>query len=142
MLFLAQSDTTAGFLSKSKSGIINIKQSKKDKPILIETSSLYTIKIQSRIPKIINKSIRRRKKTTFIFQNKKSFRLINHGLHSIFLHNLQHLYSSSANLHKCKFDLKFATNSADVLVVDKRGIFENTPSTIFKIHKNKIKKIR
>ncbi len=142
MLFLAQSDTTAGFLSKSKNKITSIKQSKQDKPILVESSSLRAIKAQSRIPTIIKKSIRRQQKTTFIFQNGKSFRLIDKGMHSVFLSNLKQLYSSSANLHQHRFNLDFATNSADVLIFDKRGIFEDSPSRIFKIRKNKIKKIR
>ena len=104
MLFLAQSDTTAGFLSKSKNKITSIKQSKQDKPILVESSSLRAIKAQSRIPTIIKKSIRRQQKTTFIFQNGKSFRLIDKGMHSVFLSNLKQLYSSSANL-SCPFSI-------------------------------------
>lgn len=142
MLFLAQSDTTAGFLSKSKNSIILAKQSNDNKPILVESNSLYNIKAQSRIPKKIGKDIRRSKKTTFIFQNKKSFRLINHGLHYVFLNNFKYLYSSSANLHKCKFDLNFAKNITDVWIYDKRGIFNDTPSKIFKVRRNKIIKIR
>ena len=141
-LFLAQSDTTAGFLSKSKDRILLAKQNTQDKPILLESHTLFLIKKYSKIPQIINKAIRRSKKTTFIFQNNRSFRLVNDGLHSRFLEDFGLLYSSSANLHKHTFDLNFAINKADVLVVDKRGIFESSPSKIFKIKKNKIKKIR
>ena len=141
-LFLAQSDTTAGFLSKSKDRILLAKQNTQDKPILLESHSLFLIKQHSKIPQIINKAIRRSKKTTFIFQNNRSFRLVNDGLHSRFFFFFLLLYSSSANLHKHTFDLNFAINKADVLVVDKRGIFESSPSKIFKIKKNKIKKIR
>lgn len=141
-LFLAQSDTTAGFLSKSKDRILLAKQNIQNKPILVESNSLFLIKKHSKIPQKINKAIRRSKKTTFIFQNNKSFRLVDDGLHSQFLEHFGLLYSSSANLHKHKFDLNFAINKADVLIMDKRGIFESSPSKIFKIKKYKIKKIR
>ena len=141
-LFLAQSDTTAGFLSKSKDKITLAKQNSKDKPILVESRLITSIKEDSRIPKIIGKAIRRSKKTTFIFQNGKSYRVVSDGLHAIFLENLGLVYSSSANLHKHKFDLNFAINNADVLIIDERGIFESSPSGILKIRKNKIKKIR
>ena len=141
-LFLAQSDTTAGFLSKSKNRILSAKQNSQSKPILAESNSLDLIKKHSRIPQKINKAIRRSKKTTFIFQNNKSFRLVCDNLHSIFLGNFGLLYSSSANLYRHRFDLNFAINSADILIMDKRGIFETTPSKIFKIRKDRIKKIR
>ena len=141
-LFLAQSDTTAGFLSKSKDKILLAKQNMQNKPILVESNSLFLIKKHSKIPQIINKAIRRSKKTTFIFQNGQSFRLINDDLHSQFLEYFGLIYSSSANLHKHKFDLNFAINKADVLIMDKRGIYEASPSKIFKIKKDKIKKIR
>ncbi|RDU65426.1 Sua5/YciO/YrdC/YwlC family protein [Helicobacter sp. MIT 14-3879] len=141
-LFLAQSDTTAGFLSKDKNTILKAKNSPKNKRLLIEVSNIALIKQKNRIPNVLNKAIRRANKTTFIFPNKKAFRVIRNSLHLDFLNNLGGmLYSSSANLNKENFCYSFAKNKADIIILDKRGIYEATPSKIFQA-KHRIKKIR
>lgn len=147
-IFLAQSDTTAGFLSKSDTLICKIKQ--KNKAILLESCDLSHIKHISRIPKVLQKSIRRSKKTSFIFPNNRSFRLVCEdcnpcnlaNLHHRFLRQFGSLFSSSANKTAHKFNYDFAFESADIIIFDKRGIYEDSPSKIFKIRKNKLKKMR
>ncbi len=141
-IFLAQSDTTAGFLSKNKETIIHIKQSKKNKPILLESSAIDTIKIHSRIPQVLSKHIRRMKKTTFIFPNKQSFRVVRESLHLQFLKKYKILYSSSANLTNKAFSYTFAYENANMIIIDKRGIYESKPSNIFEARKQHIRKIR
>lgn len=141
-LFLAQSDTTAGFLSKDRNKITKAKQSPKNKMILLESASLSKIKDISRIPKSINTAIRRRKKSTFIFPNNHSFRVVKNEMHLRFLKYFGVLYSSSANKHNESFSSSFAQNAVDVVVWDNRGIFESPPSQIFCVRKNRIKKIR
>lgn len=141
-LFLAQSDTTAGFLSRDKNKILFAKKSPMNKRILKEVCSIATIKEDSRIPKIIKKAIRRKHKTTFIFQNKKSFRVIYESIHLAFLKQFKILYSSSANLNGEEFSYSFAFECADVVVFDKRLITQKQSSSIYKIKKTKIKKIR
>ncbi|RAX54973.1 hypothetical protein CCY99_02210 [Helicobacter sp. 16-1353] len=80
-LFLAQSDTTAGFLSADSKKIIRAKQNGENKNLLRESASIGAIKEISRIPQVLNKAIRRRKKTTFIFPNAKSFRVVLENSH-------------------------------------------------------------
>ena len=142
IIFLAQSDTTAGFLSTNKDLIIKVKQSNVNKKILMEVSSIYELKKHTRLPIKFGKHIRRCIKTTFIFDNNKSFRIVNDGLHNIFLSRFKSLYSSSANISNSTFDYHIAYNLANMIIIDSRGIYEGRSSSIFKIRKNNIKKIR
>lgn len=140
-VFLAQSDTTAGFLSKSKEAIARAKQRPKDKQILVESSSIAFIKANNNIPKALAKAIRRAKKSTFILPNNNAFRVIRDDLHLQFLSPFEALYSSSANLANKPFCYEYAYANADIIVLDKRGIYADTPSTIFKA-RHKLKRIR
>lgn len=141
-IYLAQSDTTAGFLSINPHKINELKNRDKQKPILLEISSLDELKNISRIPPKFRYFIRRSKKMTFILPNKKSFRLINEEFHLKFLKKFGKLYSSSANKTTKKFDYLQALEMCNILILDKRGIFEGKASKIFQINQNKIKKIR
>lgn len=140
-LFLAQSDTTAGFLSKDRDIISRAKQRPKDKQILVESSNIAFIKANNKIPKALAKAIRRAKKSTFILPNKNAFRVIRDELHLQLLCPFKALYSSSANLANKPFSYKYAYDRADIIVLDKRGIYEDTPSVIFKA-RHRLKRIR
>ena len=142
ILFLAQSDTTAGFLSKNKNRIIESKNNHKNKNLLREVDSIMELKKHSRIPRILGRKIRRMKKTTFIFESSQSFRVVHDPMHNKFLSRFKSLYSSSANLHKERFNYDVVYNLSDVVVIDKRGIYESMSSRIFKVRKIYIKKIR
>ncbi len=171
-VFLAQCDTTAGFLSANEMRIKELKNSPKDKAILRESCDLAHIKTLSRIPRILQKHLRRAKKTTFIFDNNLSFRVVGEShldsdsylggesreshlmseshesksksanLHHTFLKQFGTLFSSSANQKGKKFERNFALNCADIIVCDNRGFFEDSPSSIFRVKKSKIKQIR
>ncbi|MGX3011553.1 Sua5 YciO YrdC YwlC family protein [Helicobacter sp. 23-1044] len=148
-IFLAQSDTTAGFLSANRLRILNAKNSPKNKAILRESCDLAHIKNITRIPRILQKRIRRAKKSTFIFDNGLSFRVVRDdfsdkgtNLHHAFLKRFGTLFSSSANKNGGRFDEAFALQSADIIVSDSRGLREDSPSHIFKVKKSKLKKIR
>lgn len=170
-VFLAQCDTTAGFLSANQARILEVKNSPKDKAILRESCDLAHIKALSRIPRILRKRIRFAKKTTFIFDNNLSFRVVGESsekmylrgewgkskksrelggeshestpnLHHAFLKRFGTLFSSSANQKGKKFEKNFALNRADIIVSDNRGFFEDLPSSIFCVKKSKIRKFR
>lgn len=157
-IFLAQCDTTAGFLSVNQARILEIKNSPKDKAILRESCDLAHIKVLSRIPRILQRRIRFAKKTTFIFDNNLSFRVVGEScessgesreshkssanLHHKFLKRFGTLFSSSANQKGKKFERNFALNGADIIVSDNRGFFEDSPSSIFRVKKSQIRKIR
>ncbi len=141
-IFLAQSDTTAGFLSQSKEAILCAKGSAKNKAILQESCNLAHIRRICRIPQALNPRIRRAKKTTFIFPNNRAFRVVSDSAHNAFLSRFGVLFSSSANESGKDFDLDFAKNRANVVVRDNRGIFKAESSRIFRVQKNNLKKIR
>lgn len=140
MLFLAQSDTTAGFLSQSQREI-NLAKGR-EKKVLLEVQSLATLKDFVRIPQKHKNLIRRSSKTTFIYPNSKACRVVKNTLHLSFLQHFQWIYSSSANPTNKSFTLDYATQKASVIVQDKRGLYESTPSKIYKINQNQIKRIR
>lgn len=145
-LFLTQTDTTAGFLSTSKSRICEAKNRSSKQEILMEASAFSHIKQFSRIPRILQKRLRRAKKTTFIFPNNRSFRVVGdlepYRAHYRFLSRFGALYSSSANESGKKFDYDFAFSRASVVVFDTREICACAPSRIFRVRKNRLKRLR
>ncbi|GAB6074866.1 Sua5/YciO/YrdC/YwlC family protein [Nautilia lithotrophica] len=141
-IYLTQTDTTVGFLSQDKTKLNKIKNRPLNQPVLREVDSLETLKTFIRVPDKYKKMLRRAKKTTFIFPNTESYRVVKDERHLEFLKKFKWMYSTSANLHKKRFDEVWAKEQADIIVEDKRGLFEGEPSSIFKLSKNKIKRIR
>lgn len=141
MLFLAQSDTTAGFLSQNESEI-NLAKGRGGKKILLEVDTLHTLKSFVRIPQAHKALVRRAKKTTFIYPNKLALRVVDEPSHLRFLKAFKWMYSSSANPAGGEFSLEFASQKADVIIQDARGLSQSTPSKIYKLSQNQIKRIR
>jgi len=141
-IYLTQTDTTVGFLSQNPKKLNIVKNREENKPVLIETDGLDTLKKFVRVPKKFKKRIRRAKKVTFIYPNGKSFRVVKDEVHLEFLQKFSWLYSTSANPHGKGFDEVWAKNCADIVIEDKRGLFEGEVSRIYKISKNRIRKIR
>jgi len=141
-LFLAQSDTTVGFLSKDYKLINKTKNRDEETPLIEVFASFSQLKKKIRVPDKIKKRVKRAKKTTFILSNKRSFRVVFESSHKRFLENFGPMFSSSANEHKKSFDLDFALNSADIVVLDSRGLYESSPSSIIKTNGTKLAKLR
>ncbi len=188
-IFLAQSDTTAGLLSKNPQ-ILNLCKSRPEsQPLLIESSHLSGLKKLVRVPNKHKNTIRKAKNSTFIYPNGKAVRVVKDRLHSRFLLDFQMLYSTSANptgksfskqwanstfiypngkavrvvkdrLHSrflLDFQMLYSTSAnptgksfskqwayevCDVIVCDKRGFKESSPSKMYKINKLKIQRRR
>ena len=141
-IYLAQTDTTVGFLSRDFKKLNKIKKRDINKKVLIEVDSLTTLKNFVRVPNKFKKKVRRAKKTTFIYPKGDSFRVVKDKNHLKFLKKFKWMYSTSANLSGKKFDKLWAFKVVDIVVEDKRGFFEGKPSTIYKVNNYKIKKIR
>lgn len=142
LIYLCETDTTVGFLSQNYQKINIAKNRDKNQKILKALPSLKTLKENIRVPSIHKKRVRRSKKTTFIFHNKKeSFRIINSS-HKNFIKKFGFMYSSSANLHKQKFNKKEAIKKADIIVFNKQEYKEMPPSDIYLLSKEKIRKVR
>ncbi|ARJ55714.1 Sua5 YciO YrdC YwlC family protein [Campylobacter cuniculorum] len=140
MIYLAQTDTTAGFLSKDLKALNTLKNRDKNTACLITTAKFYELKKLARVPNSFKNLIRRVKKTTFIYPNSKAIRVVKEGKHSEFLAQFSWLYSTSANLHGQKFDEIWARKKADKIV--DFDLFEGEASKIYKISRLKRKKIR
>ena len=141
-IYLAQTDTTVGFLSQDFKKLNKIKKRPINKKILKEVDSLSTLKSFVRVPNRFKKQVRRAKKITFIYPNGDSFRVVKDKRHLEFLKKFKWMYSTSANLAGKSFDEKWARDVVDIVVEEKKGFFEGEPSKIFKINNYKIKRIR
>ena len=143
MLFLAQTDTTVGFLSEDPSAINRIKGRKPHTPVLRTLPSFKVLHKHSRTPKKFRSQIRRLKKSTFILDNGRSFRIVDKdSLHHKVLEKFGPLYSSSANATKKSYNDVFAISQADLIIKDVRGLFEGQGSHIYKIGREKIRRVR
>lgn len=140
MIYLAQTDTTAGFLSQNLEELNRLKNRPLNQPCLICISKFKMLKNFTRVPCKFKNLVRRAKKTTFIYPNSKAIRVVKDCDHAKFLDEIGWVYSSSANIHGQKFDLEFAKNSADVIL---DGDFkELPPSKIYKLSITNLLKIR
>jgi len=140
-IYLAQTDTTVGFLSQNKEKLNIIKGRNLNQKILKEVDSLKTLKEFVRVPNRFKKQVRNAKKTTFIYKNGESFRVVKDEKHLEFLKKFKWMYSTSANITGCKFDEKWAREVANIIVED-GGFFEGEASKIYKISRERIKRIR
>ena len=139
LIYLVQTNTTVGFLSQNLEKLNKIKKRPPNKKFL-KVISEYNI--LPRVAKKHRKRVRRTpNKNTYIIKN-EAYRVITEPHHREFLKKFKWMYSSSANESGKHFDEKFAIQNADVLVMDKRGYFEDIPSKIYKLSKTKIKRIR
>lgn len=140
MVYLAQTDTTVGFLSKDAKKINALKGRDENQPCLITTARLKELCTFARIPNNFKNYVRRNKKTTFIYANKQAVRVVKDCKHAEFLKKNGYFYSSSANKHGQKFDEKWAKSVVDFVLDD--NFCENSPSSIKKFSKKRIFKIR
>tara|TARA_B100001063_G_C16733992_1_gene540946 strand:- start:335 stop:778 length:444 start_codon:yes stop_codon:yes gene_type:complete len=143
LVYLVQTDTTVGFSCASHERLSDVKQRPRSKKILNTVDSFKTLNENTRVPKKFRKQVRRASKTTYIYPNLKSFRVINkESLFHPFISKFKILYSTSANLTGNSFDEEFALKNSDIIVNQKDGFSEKVSSSIYKINKSKIVKIR
>ena len=143
LVYLVQTDTTVGFSSSSDEKLSLVKQRPLSKKILNTVDSFSTLSIKTRVPKNFRQKVRNSKKTTIIYPNGNSFRVVDKSSNFYdFIHKFAILYSTSANKTSKNFEKEFALEVAEIIVEDKRGFFETTASKIIKLSKNRAKKIR
>lgn len=143
-VYLVQSDTTVGFLSCNDKKLSQIKQRTTKQKILQVVDSFKILKYNTRISNKFKNFIRKSKLTTFIYPNKKSFRVVYYDLHhNKFIKKFNnHLYSTSANKTKKTFSFNYAYDRSDIVIFQKDDFIEKKSSKIFQISKSKMKKIR
>ncbi|BBG66252.1 TsaC protein (YrdC domain) required for threonylcarbamoyladenosine t(6)A37 modification in tRNA [Hydrogenimonas sp.] len=141
LVYLVQTDTTAGFLSQSKERLAEAKGRPLDRPFLKAVSRLSMLEECGRVPKAFRKSVRRSRKRSFILPNGNSFRYIR-GKHREFVKKFGWCYSTSANRHGEPFDEEYARDACDVVVESKEGFHEAKASEIWRLGREKRVKIR
>ena len=139
-VFLTDTDTAVGFVSQDASRLDAIKARPSHKRYITVLPSLRALKAHTRIPKAHATLVRRARKTTLIFPNGRSYRVINDRRHVLLLERLGWAYSTSANRSGEAYDETFAKEAADVTVLPLRA--EGAPSTILKLGKQRYKRIR
>ena len=137
-IFLTNTDTTIGFISKNRDKLNSVKKRKANKEYIIALPSLKSI--NKRVPKKFKNLVRRAKKSTFIIDKNYSFRIIKDKRHKLLIDRLQWAYTSSANQSSKEYDKVFALNSADITIYPLSA--PKKASTIYKLGKIKIKRIR
>ncbi len=141
-VYLAQTDTTAGFLSQDSEKLKQIKNRVDKKRFIVSVDSLKTLKTFTRVPKIHRKMIRRAKKTTIVYQNNQAIRVIKDKEHLRFLKKIKWAYSTSSNRAGCEFEENFAKDNADVIIYSKYGFHEKNSSKIIKCGKITKRRLR
>ena len=76
MVFLTQTDTTIGFVSQNADRLTEIKQRPPHKHYIKALPSLQSLKTFTRVPERHKNRIRRAKRSTFIFPDGHSYRVI------------------------------------------------------------------
>lgn len=142
LVYLAQTETTAGFLSQNADAIATIKNRPSGKSFLISVDSLTTLRSFTRVAKAHKNRVRRASKTTFAYPCGLAIRVVKDKEHLQFLRKLKWSYSTSSNPSGKSFDEAFAEEKADVIVYTQKGFFEDKPSSIYKLGKVKMRKLR
>ena len=143
LVYLVQTDTTVGFSSLNDEKLSNIKKRATNQKILKTVDSFASLKEFTRVPKKFRKLVRNSSKTTFIYPNLNSFRVVcKNSKFYDFIKKFKILSSTSANITKEPFNYDFAFANSNVEVVANDGFFESQSSKIYKLNKNRLKKIR
>ncbi|AXH14881.1 Sua5 YciO YrdC YwlC family protein [Malaciobacter mytili] len=143
LVYLVQTDTTVGFSSTNDEKLSNLKKRPTTQKILQVVDSFTTLKQYTRVPKNHKKLVRKARKTTFIYPNTHSFRIISkEDKFYDFVRKFKNIYSTSANITTKSFDEEFARTNANIIVETKEGFSETVSSSIYLLKKKKLKKIR
>ncbi|MEA3314872.1 MAG: Sua5 YciO YrdC YwlC family protein [Campylobacterota bacterium] len=143
LVYLVQTDTTVGFLSYDNIKLSQIKKRPSKQKILMVVDSFKTLKLKTRVPKKYKRFIRKSNFTTIIYPNLSSFRVVDKSNnHHSFIKRFRYLFSTSANITKKDFNEEFAVENSDIILYTKDGFSQTKSSSIYKVNKNKIKKVR
>jgi len=137
-VFLTNTDTTIGFISKSQKALDIAKNRASDKKYI--EALPYFKALRKRTPKKHRKLIRQSSKTTFIISQNYSFRVVKDSRHNLLLKRLKNAYTSSANASNQEYDYDYAYKNADIIIYPLK--VQSNPSKIYKLGKIKLKRLR
>jgi tRNA A37 threonylcarbamoyladenosine synthetase subunit TsaC/SUA5/YrdC len=141
-VYLAQTDTTVGFLSRSAVKLAEAKGRPVERPFLKALPLLAAVGEEvGRVPALYKNLVRRGEKRSFILPNGNAFRVVT-GPHRHFIARCGWCYTTSANPHGQAYDPYYARERADVIVEASEGFHAAPPSTIIRLGKRRHKKVR
>lgn len=136
VIYLVQTDTTVGLLSRDFKELNLAKNRKANTPCILTTAKFSGL----RVPRSFKNLVRKARKTTFIYPNGKSIRVVKGCEHESFLKEHGDMYSTSANPHGKGFDEEWARSVADEIV--ESDFTSKQSSRIYKISRKRLKVIR
>ena len=142
LVFLTQTDTTVGFVSQNSRRLTQVKQRPPHKYYIKALSSLQKLKSLTRVPEKYKNRVRKAQRTTFIFPNGHSYRIIRDPYHQKLIKKYAWMYTTSANISGNEYDDIFAREAADVIVGFPARLKQKRVSSIFKLNNINIKRIR
>ena len=142
LVFLTQTDTTIGFVSQSARRLTQTKQRPPHKHYIKALPSLRALKSFVRVPEAHKNRVRRAKRSTFVFPNGHSYRIVREKQHLSLIQKLGWAYTTSANLSGESFNESFASDAADVIVKYPTQPKQRSASRIFKLNNIRMKRIR
>lgn len=140
-ILLAQTDTTVGFLSQDAGALERIKGRPEGKPFLKVFADFSTLRRFIRVPPSHRIRVRHARKTTFVVAS-QAFRCVAGSDHARLVERYGWLYSTSANPSGGSYDPHYCAERADRIVEDSRGLCESSPSTILRLGRRRVQKLR
>lgn len=140
-IFLAQTDTTVGFLSQDAKSLASLKERDEGKPFLKVCVSFFLLQTSLRVPLKYRSWVRHAQKTTFVIQD-QAIRYVNDPHHAPLIAPYGWLYSTSANKSGEGYDPQFCRTHADRIIEDSRGFFTTSPSKIIRLTSTQFQKLR
>ncbi len=140
-LYLTQTDTTVGFVSQDAKRLDAVKGRPPQKHYIRAVDSLATLQRYTRVPPLHRNRIRRTQRTTFIFPDGRSWRIIHEPRHRRLITELGGwAYTTSANRSGKPWDEAWARSVADQVIEPLRG--PSAPSAILQLNHRRMKKLR
>jgi tRNA A37 threonylcarbamoyladenosine synthetase subunit TsaC/SUA5/YrdC len=141
MIFLVQTDTTAGLLSQDGAALNAAKGRDTDQKLIRAVGSFMTLKKFARVPPAHRNLVRRSRGRSFVFPNGEALRVV-FGAHRRFFDRMEWAFSTSANRRGERFDQKWAESVSDCFVLTPDGFRENAPSGIVRLGRARKVRIR
>jgi tRNA A37 threonylcarbamoyladenosine synthetase subunit TsaC/SUA5/YrdC len=142
MVFLTQTDTTIGFVSQNADMLTKIKQRPPYKHYIKALPSLQVLKTFTRVPNRYKNNVRRAKRSTFIFPNGHSYRIIRETEHLQLIQKLGWDYTTYANISGDPYDRTFSESVADIIVGFPTKNSRQIASQIVKLNNSRMKRVR
>ncbi len=141
IVYLTQTDTTIGFVSQDAARLDAIKDRPAGKYYIRAVDSLRTLRHFTRVPSLHRNRLRRARRTTFVFQDGRSWRVIHDPEHRDLITRLGGwAYTTSANRSGEVYDETWAREMADVVIEPLED--RSAPSTILRLNHRTLNKIR